>query len=229
MGSLMLAVGDKLSSKAIQLRSKLYSFLNNHIQYMIHHSGMVFVTFNPNKKVMKKFSFLIFFVLGSLSINAQVGKMFPAIEAETVEDKKVKLPEEAKGKYTLVGMAYSKKSEDELNSWFQPVFEKFIQKTTGMMAGFAYDVNVYFIPMFTGINAAATGTAKRKALKNIDPQLLPYVLFYKGELKPYKEALDFEKKDVPYFFVLDAEGKIVYATSGKYSDAKMDAVENVME
>jgi hypothetical protein len=149
--------------------------------------------------------------------------------AETVEDKKVMLPDDVKGKYTLIGLAYSKKSEDELNSWFEPVFQKFIQKSTGVMSGFTYDVNVFFVPMFTGINAAATGTAKKKALKNIDPQLLPYILFYKGELKPYKEALDFEKKDIPYFFVLDPNGNIVHATSGGYSDDKMDAVEEKIE
>ena len=151
------------------------------------------------------------------------------MEVETVEDKKVNLPQDAKGKYTLLGLAYSKKSEDELNSWFQPVFEKYIQKTKGLLAGFTYDVNVYFIPMFTGVNAAATGTAKRKALKNIDPQLLPYVLFYKGELKPYKEALEFDKKDVPYFFVLDPTGKIVHTTIGKYTEDKMDEIEGVIE
>lgn len=179
---------------------------------------------------MKSLSFVVFGLMLSLAVRAQVtGKMFPDMEAETVEDKRVKLPQETKGKYTLLGLAYSKKSEEELNSWFQPVFEKFIQKTSGVLAGFSYDVNVYFVPMFTGVNAAATGTAKRKALKNIDPQLLPYVLFYKGELKPYKDALDFEKKDIPYFFVLDPEGKIVHATSGKYTDAKMDKVESVME
>ena len=141
----------------------------------------------------------------------------------------VKLPVDVKGKFTLLGLAYSKKSEDDLNSWFQPVFEKFIQKTSGLLSGFSYDVNVYFVPMFTGVNAAATGTAKRKAIKNIDPQLLPYVLFYEGELKPYKEALDFEKKDIPYFFVLDAAGKIVFATSGKYTPAKMSQIEDVIE
>jgi ATP10 protein len=179
---------------------------------------------------MKKTGFLLIGIFLSVVVQAQVvGKVFPTMEAETVEDKKVSLPEAAKGKYTLVGLAYSKKSEDELNSWFQPVFERFIQKTSGLLAGFAYDVNVYFVPMFTGINAAATGTAKRKALKNIDPQLLPYVLFYKGELKPYKEALDFEKKDIPYFFVLDKDGKIVFATSGKYTEAKMEEVEDVIE
>ena len=179
---------------------------------------------------MKRVGLLIFATVLILSAMAQVtGKMFPAMEVETVEDKKVNLPQDVKGKYTLLGLAYSKKSEDELNSWFQPVFEKYIQKTKGVLAGFTYDVNVYFVPMFTGINAAATGTAKRKAIKNIDPQLLPYVLFYKGELKPYKESLEFDKKDVPYFFVLDPTGKIVHATIGKYTEDKMDEIEAVLE
>ncbi len=179
---------------------------------------------------MKKFGLLVIMVFLTFLSNAQItGKMFPEMEAETVEDKKVKLPQDTKGKFTLLGLAYSKKSEEDLNSWFQPVFEKYIQKTTGVLASFTYDVNVYFVPMFTGINAAATGTAKRKALKNIDPQLLPYVLFYKGELKPYKESLEFDKKDVPYFFVLDPNGKIVHATLGKYSDDKMSEIEDVIE
>src|SRR6478736_1810519 len=175
---------------------------------------------------MKKVLILMFWLAAtSFSFAQVVGKVFPDMTAETVEDKKVNLPAATKGKYTLLGLAYSKKSEDELNSWFEPVFYKFIQKTNGLMSGMGYDVNVYFIPMFTGVNAAATGTAKKKALKNIDPQLLPYILFYKGELKTYKEALDFEKRDIPYFFVLDATGKIIYATSGAYSDDKMDKVE----
>lgn len=179
---------------------------------------------------MKKIFLSIGLVSLLIGAKAQViGKIFPVMVAETVEDKKVNLPEDVIGKYTLLGLAYSKKSEDELNSWFQPVFEKFVRKSTGLMADFGYDVNVYFIPMFTGVNAAATGTAKRKALKNIDPQLLPYILFYKGDLKPYKEALDFEKKDIPYFFVLDADGKILYATSGKFTEKKLDEVEAVIE
>jgi hypothetical protein len=179
---------------------------------------------------MKSIILSVCFIFFTLCLNAQViGKIFPDMTAETVEDKKVNLPGDTKGKYTLLGLAYSKKSEDELNSWFSPVFQTFIQKTTGLMGGMGYDVNVYFVPMFTGVNAAATGTAKKKAAKSIDPQLLPYVLFYKGELKLYKEALDFEKKDVPYFFVLDPEGKIVYATSGKYTEAKLEEIEAKIE
>ena len=179
---------------------------------------------------MKQFTFSVFALIGSLISEAQVvGKMFPAMEAETAENKKVRLPDDVKGKYTLLGLAYSKKSEDELNTWFSPVISKFVQKAEGLMAGMGYDVNVFFVPMFTGINAAAQGTAKKKAMKNLDPQLLPYILFYKGELKTYKDALDFERRDIPYFFVLNPEGKVVYATSGSFSDDKMDGIEAVIE
>jgi len=160
---------------------------------------------------------------------AQVGSIFPAMEVETVEDKKVSLPKDTKGKFTLLGLAYSKKSEDELNTWFQPVYDKFVGKAGGLFEGFGYDVNVYFIPMFTGINAAATGTAKKKAVKNITPELLQKILFYKGELKPYKETLKFDSKELPYFYVLDKDGKIVYTTSGKFSTKKLDEIESVLE
>ena len=131
---------------------------------------------------MKKALTLAFALISTAYVvTAQVnGKTFPNMTAETVDDKKIDLPQSVAGKYTLLGLAYSKKSEDELNTWFQPIFEKFIQKSKGsVFDGFTYDVNVYFVPMFTGINAAATGTAKKKALKNVDPNLLPYILFYK--------------------------------------------------
>ena len=78
---------------------------------------------------MKIIGVIIFATFCSLNLSAQVtGKIFPALEAETVEDKKVKLPLDTKGKYTLLGLAYSKKSEEDLNSWFQPVFEKFLEE-----------------------------------------------------------------------------------------------------
>ena len=183
-----------------------------------------------NLKHMNNLFAIVLALLLTQIANAQViGKQFPDMEAETADDKKVNLPTDTKGKYTLLGLAYSKKSEDELNTWFSPIYNKFVKKATGMMAGMGYDVNVYFVPMFTGVNAAATGTAKKKAIQNVDSVLLPNLLFYKGELKTYKEALDFEKKDIPYFFVLDAEGKIVYATSGRFTEDKLDEIEESIE
>jgi len=182
---------------------------------------------------MKNIAFSIFMALSiTFGGRAQVGEMFPDMQAETFEDVVVNIPEDTKGKYTLLGLAYSKKSEGDLQGWYNPIYNKFIPKKEGeggLFGGFGYDVNVYFVPMFTGVKAAAEGTAKKKAAKNIDERLLPHILFYKGQLKPYKEKLDFEKKDIPYFFVLDEQGMIVHAISGKFSDAKLDKIEEVIE
>ncbi len=199
---------------------------------VINFIGVLFVPFANSIHALTMKNIIGLSVILTLSppIRAQViGKQFPDMTAQTSEDKNVNLPKDIQGKYTLLGLAYSKKSEDELVTWFEPVFSKFIQKPTGLMAGMGYDVNVFFIPMFTGINAAATGIAKKKAIKNVDPQLLPYILFYKGDLKPYKEALEFDRHDIPYFFVLDPKGKILYGTSGSYTEKKMDEVEKVIE
>lgn len=175
---------------------------------------------------------IIFLLFSSTSflLSQVIGKDFPKMDTETVEDKPIVIPNDTKDKFTLVGLAYSKKSEADLNTWFNPVYNRFIKEDGGgLFAGFGYDVNVYFVPMFTGAKATAEGTAKKKAAKDIDPLLLPHILFYKGKLKPYKEALEFDKKDVPYFFVINKEGKIVYATTGKFTEGKMEEVEEVLE
>lgn len=171
-----------------------------------------------------------FLILGAFSLQAQVGDAFPYLEGTTLSNVDLKIPADTKGKFTLIGMAYSKKSEDDLQTWFNPVYNTFIHKSSSSLFGdVGYDVNVYFVPMFTGVKKAAASTAERKMKQKVDPKLLPHILFYKGDLKTYKDALDFEKKDVPYFFVLDKEGVVIYATSGAYSASKMREVEELVE
>ena len=183
---------------------------------------------------MKQKSTLIFLLVSiftTYSTLAQiVGKQFPEMITETVDDDVITLPKDKQDKFTLVGLAYSKKSEADLNTWFDPVYHKFIKKGgNDIFSSFTYDVNVFFIPMFTGVNGAATGTAKKKAAQKMDSRLLPHILFYKGKLKPYKESLSMGKKDVPYFFVIDQSGEIVYATTGKFSDDKLDEIEELLD
>ena len=179
-----------------------------------------------------KASFLFLFsLIFSLTVSP-AQELFPTMDTETIQSKKVVLPEYTKGKYTLLGMAYSKKSEKDLQGWYQPIFNKFIQPKLGgggLFDSFSYDVNAYFVPMFTGVNAAATGAAKKKALKNVDPKLQPYILFYKGKIKEFKESLGFDSKDVPYFFLLDEEGNIIYTTTGSYSIKKMSDIESKID
>lgn len=180
---------------------------------------------------MKRISIIVLFGLFTTSLIAQnlEGQAFPEMETETVEDELIVLPGDVGDKYTLLGLAYSKKAEGDLNTWFSPIYHKFIKEATGVFASFAYDINVFFVPMFTGVNAVATGKAKKKTAEELDPKLVPNILFYRGNLKDYKDALNLDNKKVPYIFVVDTDGTIVYATSGKYTQAKMNALEEALE
>lgn len=168
---------------------------------------------------------LIVISLSCLTATAQTGSAFPDLDGETLLHEMVKIPEDLKGKHTLIGIALSKKSEDHLKTWFNPVYQQLIREPEeGSLLGFSYDVNVYFIPMLTGAKRPAYQKVMEKVEKDVDPKLHPYVLFYKGSLKDYRDALNIEEKNIPYFFLLDETGKIVYATSGFYSDAKLQRI-----
>lgn len=178
---------------------------------------------------MKRLVMLAAFGLMFQAAHAQMGQIFPKLAGETVTNTKVQLPADAKGKYTLLGLAFSKKSEDELETWFQPAYERFMRdsKEAGLFADFAYDVNLYFIPMFTGVKKAVAGKARKQALNKVDPALHPHILFYTGQLDPYRESLNLKDK-TPYFFVLDPQGEVVYMTEGGYSDKKMNEIEEIL-
>jgi len=169
----------------------------------------------------------------SLVSLAQVGNVFPEMEAESLTNKFVNIPKDIRGKYSLIGLAYSKKAEDDLKGWFEPAYNQFIYKNPNPGPfDFSFDINCYFIPMFTGAKRPAYKKVMNKMKKTISDRFLPNVLFYKGTIKEYKDALKFDGKDLPYFFVLDPEGKIVYTTTGRYTQQKMqevtDAVDSAM-
>jgi hypothetical protein len=190
--------------------------------HILHHPHQLKFGLMINK--LRKMAFIGLLFTGSAAM-AQVGKVFPELTGETLESTKKSIPASTKGKYTIICMAYSSDSENDLKTWLGPAYDKFIAKTEM----FSYDVNLYFVPMFTGLNVAGAGKAKKDMIKDTDKELHPYVLFYTGEIDVYKKELGMDKKDLPYIFVLDKDGKIVYATNGYYTEAKMEALEDKLE
>ncbi len=184
----------------------------------------------PNLKpnlVRIQLMFLIVSFFMILPTFGQVGMTFPDLPAETVENVKEQLPGSTKGKFTLVGIAYSEDAEKDLRSWYDPVYNLFIDKSG--MYELIYDVNVRMVLMFPGLTKVAMDKAKQNMKANTDPSLYPYVLFYGGEFKPYKTSLKLKDKSKPYIFVLDENGKIIYATSGGYSEKKLDEIGELVE
>jgi len=172
----------------------------------------------------------ILLVLGlafSATLFAQVGDQFPLLSGETLSEEIVTIPADTRGKYTLVALASSEKAEEFLRGWYEPVYNHFIAKT-GMFDD-QFDVNVYFVPMFTGgqkIGKNKVMNSMKKESKS--DELFAHVLFYEGDLKEYQEKLKMTKKDLPYIFLIDPDGEIAYSTSGYYNENKMDAIDDIL-
>lgn len=171
---------------------------------------------------MRKF-FLLFLFLPFV-VTAQ--EAFPELSGETVEGRPVTLPLKNAKARTIVGIAYGKAAGPLLEEWYGPAYLRFVAKH-GLFAG-AYDVDVFFVPLFVGANKAAYEPSMRKFRKSASPEVVDLVVFAKGELEPLQAALGLKNKDVPYFFVLDAQGNIIHRTEGAFTDAKLDIIEEVL-
>jgi hypothetical protein len=169
----------------------------------------------------------IILFIASASGYAQLGKTFPKLSGETLDGKTLQLPDSCKGKYTLIGMAHSSDAEQDLQTWIDPVYQKYIAKS-GLLDA-AEDINVYFIPMFTGSSLPFYDKSKNKMKETTQKDLQGHVIFYKGEITSYKQILAIEKKDTPYIYLLDPQGKIVYTTNGNWTEAKMDAIDDAIK
>jgi hypothetical protein len=152
---------------------------------------------------------------------------FPSLTGETLEGKSITLPTDVMGKKSIIGMAYSTKSEAALMSWYEPLYDKFVTKV-GMFDK-DYDVRLYFVPMYIGLKQAAYESTKKQLKESHRTDLFPYVLFYKGELSPYDTQLGMTDKTQPYFFILDEQGKVLLKLEGSFSESKMEKIEAVLE
>lgn len=160
-------------------------------------------------------------------ITTVTGQIFPQLEGEKLTGEQIVLPQDVSNKVSLIGMAYSKKSEATLKTWYQPMYDKFVLKR-GIWDG-NYDVNLLFVPMFTGAKKMAYESSIAKMKESNRKDLYPHLVFYKGELKPYVTSLGMDDKALPYLFLVDQEGKILYSTKGLYSDKKMERIEEILD
>lgn len=173
---------------------------------------------------MNKIALCLFLLFSGTHLQAQ---MLPVISAENIFNKNFNLPADLKGKFSLLCFASSSKAQGDLESWLDPVYQKYIAKT-GLMDDM-FDVNVYFIPVLTGTNFSFAASMKKKFYENSQEDLRPHILFCKEEGKGIIASLKMQKSDIPYFFLLDKEGKIIYRTTGRFTEEKFDSIDDLIE
>jgi len=174
---------------------------------------------------MKKIIFALFAL--PLLLSAQEGNQFPSIEVLDLNDKALTIPSDTKGKFTLVGVAFSEDAQNDLYSWSQPVFSEFMDDNN--LSSLVYNPNVHLILMFTGANQLAYNKAKQQITEGTDKHLRDNIVLFKGKMEDYRKDLKMKDRKKPYFFVLDKNGKIIYSASGRYSRKVLDEVGELIE
>ena len=97
--------------------------------------------------LMQKNHFIVFIFITAVSFAsafAQKGSAFPNFPTKKLTGQTFILPDSVKGKFSIIGIAFSKKAEESLKTWYQPAYQTFIQKKKTMFASEVYNVNTYF-------------------------------------------------------------------------------------
>ena len=175
---------------------------------------------------MKKITFILTILLAS-TLSAQEGMKFPSIDVLDLNDKAINIPEDTKGKFAMIGVAFSEDAQRDLYSWSQPVFSEFMDENN--MSSLVYDPNVHLILLFTGANQLGYNKAKQQITEGTDESLKDNIVLYKGKMEDYRKTLKMKDRKKPYFFVLDKDGKIIYTAVGRYNAKVLKEVADLIE
>jgi hypothetical protein len=149
-----------------------------------------------------------------------------SISGETTEGSTVELPGASRGKYCILALAASKKAEPMLQEWYEPAYLRFVAKQ-GLFAS-EHEVDLWLVPIFTGLNKTAFGPAMKRLREEADPEIARHVVFVKDDAAMLLAALGLKEKDVPYFFLFDHNGKMVHQEHGSFTVEKLDSLEEAM-
>jgi hypothetical protein len=147
---------------------------------------------------------------------------FPSIAGETSEGRSVSLPGASAGRPCVIAVAFSRKAEKDLMEWYEPAYLLFVDKY-GIMVG-DEDIDLWMVPVFTGLNKAAYGPSMKQLKEEADPEVASRVVFVKEEAAGWIDALGIKDRDIPYFFAVDAGGRLVHREQGAFTDDKLDAL-----
>ncbi|MFO0323333.1 MAG: hypothetical protein ACK504_13005 [Bacteroidota bacterium] len=177
-------------------------------------------------KSIKYFSICFCLCLASQHY-AQIKKSFPNLSGHTLEGSAISLPEKSAKKFTIIGICYKRSAEDALQTWIQPMYDVFVakaNKTDYFDVANYFDVNYYFIPLISGFKKAASEFKDRT-----QKEIWANVIDCDTDIKVLKKTLNPSDDAQPYFYVIDLTGKILEVVSGKYTEAKMDKIQEAID
>ena len=166
-------------------------------------------------------------IITCLSSSFYAQNSIPEFTGTNLDKEKITFPSDLIGKKTLLGFAFSKQSQDDIQSWAQPVYDEFIDKES--LASLVYDVNVYLVIVLSKSGNAFREKVEKELRENILKEFYPNIIICDAERKDIREKLNIVEKDVPTLYALDKNAGIKQKESGAFSMKKLERLSAHLE
>jgi len=134
----------------------------------------------------------------------------PTLKGEYLTGREATLPDDARGRVTLLAFGFSYDSRFAVEEWVKSFRQDF---------GSSPGTSFYEIPMIGGMARLGKwfiDSGMRKGTPKADHE---HVITVYGGVDPWKKRLEFSKADEAYLVLLDAEGRMVWRHHGKFDPA----------
>ena len=134
-----------------------------------------------------------------------IGTEFAKIPSETLAGTTIILPDDARGKITLITIAFEHGTQQQLDSWMTPFSEAF---------GRSSDFTFFEIPMLTADVKPFAFRIDSGMRSGIPEEKHKNVMTYYGDYAEYMSLLHIDDVTLGYAFLLDREGIIRWHGEG---------------
>jgi ATP10 protein len=131
------------------------------------------------------------------------GDMFPKIEAQTLEKKKIIFPDDLKGKVSVLATGFSQEAQEPINTWTD-----YLLKNHPDMAYYEVPIgNQYWAVVSTQVDNAMRDYVPKELHSKI-------ATYYGKQHGRYVKQFEVTNRYTCYVFLLDTEGRILYKAVG---------------
>ena len=144
----------------------------------------------------------------------------PRVEGKSFAERRVVLPDDAKGKVAVLVFGFTKASKGPTSAWGEKIFSEF-----GNQAGF----ELYQLPVLEEVPRFVRGMVISGMKKGIQENRRDhFVPIFQGESE-LKKLVSYKEPDDAYLVVLDPSGKIVQQIHGPFSDAAYEQLRKAIQ
>jgi hypothetical protein len=162
----------------------------------------------------------ILFIMLTIQTQDIVGKKFPTISATTLSGDQIIFPDELDKDANIVILAFEEWAQKDVDTWAGFILKHY---------NIDEEINYYELPMMSKFYSWLSGWIDGGMKNGIDVDLHDNVATFYGERKSYFETLGVEDLNTCYIYLIDKNGKIIFAAEGALNEKNCNEMQQKIQ